>query len=87
MQERDTCTNLKDISDDDNKDEPNEDECENNDGEDDDQNDDKNDDKEDNVDVELHVDEGLYKNEKNKKQIKTNRKMITNMAKKKKNKC
>ncbi|XP_071637362.1 uncharacterized protein [Temnothorax longispinosus] len=90
MQERDTCSNLEDVSDDDNEYEPNEDEYDdtNNEREDDrnddrrdDRNDDKDDDKDDNVDEELHAE-----NEKKRKQKEINRKIITK-AKNKENKC
>lgn len=95
MQERDTCSNLKDISDDDNEGEPNEDEYDdkNNDREDDqddnkredrnnntgDRNDNKDDDKDDDVDEELHIED-----EKKKKEI--NRKII-NVARNKRKRC
>ncbi|TGZ49388.1 hypothetical protein DBV15_05003 [Temnothorax longispinosus] len=98
MQERDTCSNLEDVSDDNNEDRPNEDEYHdtNNESEDDrnddrrddrndDRKDDRNDDKDDDKDD--NVDKELHaENEKKKKQKEINRKIITK-AKNKENKC
>jgi len=90
MQERDTYSNLKDVSDDDSEDPPNkepnidEHDDENgrkddrNDDKRDDQNNDKNDDKDNDVD---DVDEELHAKEKKRKII--NKKIITNVARNK----
>lgn len=92
MQERDTCSNLKDVSDDENEDEPNEDENDdrvdnrndnaedNRNDKEDDRNDDKDDDKSDDVNEESHAE-----NEKKKKQKEINRKIITKVARNKGN--
>lgn len=87
MQERDTCTNLIDISDDVNEDGPNEKEYDDkNEEEGDDRSDDKDDDKDDGIDGE-DVNESLIEDEKKKKQKEIKRKVITKVARNSGNKC
>lgn len=91
MQERDTCSNLKDVSDNDNEDEPNEDDeydDKNNDRGDDrnddrgedqnyDRGDDQNDDKHNDKDDDVD-EESLAEDKRKKKQKEINRKMVSN---------
>lgn len=98
IQERDTCSNLKDASDDDNESKPNENEYnDKNDDTTNDRNDDiddeiddrdgRNDNKDDDKDNDVDEMESHTEDEKKKKQNEINRKMITNVAKSKRNRC
>lgn len=85
MQERDTCSNLKDVSDDDNEDESNEEERDDkNDDKGNDRNDDRGDDRNDmDNDKKDDMDVDSQKDEKRKKRKEIKRKIITNMTRNK----